>query len=298
MDTLPTTVLIPLLIVTFMLQVGLAAPPGSFRWVRGSAIGRGLFVMLVLSPLVAAIVARVFVPAQPVIVALVLLSTVGVLPLASRGARAIRGSFETAVVLSLLLGTITIFTAVPTTRLLLPYSGHVEDDLFRPGALLFRVILLQGIPLVVGALIARTSHQAQAIEKVVARANLVILAVVVLSIVIPRLGVVASVGGRGVVATIVFAVVLESLAFFVGGPTLGERRAIASIANMANVGLALTIANAASAGRPYVELVLGVFLVRASTGKLLELLAARRISGGPRGLTASVESPPQQPSSG
>lgn len=268
--------LVPLLIVTYMLQVGLAAPPGSFRRVRPQAVARGLLVMLVLGPLLATLAVRVAGTPPPVTVALVVLSTVGVLPLAPRRLHDDHECRETGVVLSLLLAMIAIFVAAPLSRLLLAYSGHVPHEGFRPGLLLLQVLVLQGAPLVLGLAIARSSRQAPALERWTRRLNLVLLAAVVLVVLVPHLGALLAVGWRGGAVAVVYAVVLAGLAYLIGGPTMDDREATVAIANKPNVGLALKIATAAAVERRYAAVIVGVFLVRALSGAVLERLAARR----------------------
>ena len=190
-------------VTTYMLQAGLATPKGRFAagaWRKGE-LARALVVMLVLGPLVARLLAAAFALEPRPAAALVLLSLVGVVPLASRGARSARGDVPYAVVLTAALGIVTAFTAAPTTRLLLGYHGPLE---VRTGALVLQVMLLQGVPLAIGMFIRAKPERTRALERVLGIFNVaaIVVLVVVAVVLLPRYGAVRSLGWNGALAAV------------------------------------------------------------------------------------------------
>lgn len=264
--------LIFVLVSTFMLEAGLTVPPRASRRLRAGTIARAVLVMLVLGPLAAFGVAHAFAPTPQVVAALVLLAVVGVVPLAARGARSARGDMGCAVVLTLVLGIIAPFTAAPSARLLLRYEGAIG---FEPRPILVQLLVMQIVPLALGLLVQKTSRRAAGLRRVVHILNIVAFAIV-LAALLPRFGAVLEVGWRGVAAATVLAAVIAGVAHLVGGHRLEDRRALVSIANAPNVALALAIASSARAKPSFTALLLGVFLLRFATGRVLQRLVARR----------------------
>jgi ACR3 family arsenite efflux pump ArsB len=222
---------------------------------------------------------RLFGPTKPVAAALVVLSTVGVVPLAARGLSKERGGDNTAIVLTFVLGIMAAFVSVPMSRFLLSAQANVVVP---PGPLLFQLLLFQVVPLVLGALLARTVTRARAIVDVVSKVNVVVLLLALVLIIAPRAGAVLAIGARGVVLALVFALGLAAIAFAVGGPTRQERRAIVGISNRANIGLALAIIASAGVGHEFTVAVIGVFLVRFLVGVFASALVNRRYQRQPR----------------
>jgi ACR3 family arsenite efflux pump ArsB len=261
------------LIVTFMLQAGLGAPPGSLRRVSSAAITRGLVLMFVIGPAIAFVVVRAIAPPRPVSAALVVLSTVGALPLAARGVRARGGSEGTALVLTYILALMAAFVAVPLSRFLLATRANAE---LAPGHILLQLIALQVLPLLAGAFIARKSSRAPEIAAVIAKLNLLVLLVAIVVIVAPKVGGLVALGIGGIVASVVFALLMGAMAFAVGGPSTEERCAIVGVSNKPNAGLALAILASAGAPPIYAEAAVGAFLVRVLIGLGIDRLVAIR----------------------
>lgn len=263
-------------VTTYMLQAGLATPPGRLAagaWRKGE-LARALLVMLVLGPLVARLLAAAFALDRRPAAALVLMSLVGVVPLASRGARSARGEVSHAVVLTAVLGIVTAFTAVPTTRLLLGYDGPLE---VRTGTLLLQVLLLQGMPIAIGMFIRSKTERVHALERGLGFFNAAAVAVlvVVALVLLPRYGAVRSLGWSGVLAAFVFAVLIASAGYMLSGPERVERRTLAAIANMPNVVLAILIVTSATVDAGFAIAIVGVFVVRFLTGLVIQRLLAR-----------------------
>lgn len=266
-------VLIPLLITTFMFQAGLDAPPGSYRRVSPVAIGRGLVLMLVVGPALAWGLTHLLSTSMEVTVGLVVLSVVGVMPLAWRSARRTGGGTTTGVVFTILLGQIAVFTALPSAELLLQHHG---GPALASGRAFLRVLLLQGLPLVAGILVARRlPRRAPALSRLIAVLDAIILVAVLLFAIVPKLGVVRVLTPSGGVSAVVFAVVFALLAALLGGPAREDRRALLAISASANIGLALTILEAAGLERRFGPTLAAIFLVRVVVGTLMEKLIAR-----------------------
>lgn len=215
-----------LLISTFMLQLGLTLAPRALRnEVR--CIGRlvrGLFFFLVVAPLTAWLVTKMFEPSTPSTVALVLLSCVGVAPLA----------------------------VIP------------------------KLALLQGAPLVLGIFIRTRTARGASIEQVVRWINRVAFVAVFALVVAPHVGALAAPGWTGAAATVVLAILAAVGGYLVGGPGQAGGRTLPAIANVPNVGLALGIVTSVGA-RPIIAVtIVGVFLLRALIGAVVARLLARR----------------------
>lgn len=268
-------------VATYMFQTGLATPKGTLAATarRGKrTIARGLFVMLVLGPVFARLLAEVLALGPRAAAALVLLSLVGVVPLASRSARSVRGDVAFAVVVTAALGLVAAFTAAPATRLLLGYEGPLE---LRTGRLLLQLLLLQAAPLALGVLVRTKTGRTPRLEKALGAFNaLALVALFVAALVhLPRYGPVRSLGWNGALAALVYGVFVASASYALGGPDQVERRTLAALANMPNVILALLLVTSAGVDAGFAVAVIGVFLVRVVTGLVLQMVLLR--SAGP-----------------
>jgi predicted Na+-dependent transporter len=276
-------------ITTYMLQVGLATRSGDLRAVlqRKGELVRTLLVMVVLGPLAARMTAAIFGLGVHSTVALVVLATAGVVPLASRSARSTRGDVPFALELTLMLAVVAAFLAGPTSRLVLGYRGPVD---VRPLPLLGELLLLVVVPTAVGLALREKSARAPAIERVVGKVNLVVLVVlvVVALVLVPRYGTVRSLGLSGVLAAFVFAWFIAASAYVFVGPEVVMRRTVAGMANKPNVMLAIVIVTSARAETGFVLAIIGVFIVRFFTGLLIQALLARSAARD-----ATREIPPQ-----
>jgi BASS family bile acid:Na+ symporter len=266
-------------VTTYMLQTGLATPREELVACarRKGELARALLVMLVLGPLAARLLAAAFaLPARPA-AALVLLSLVGVVPLASRGARNARGNVAFGVVLTAALGIVAAFTTAPAVRLLLGYRGPLRVD---TAPLLVQVLLLQGVPIAVGMLLRAKLRRAAALEDALGVFNgLVVLFVLGAAVVLlPRYGAVRSLGWNGALAAVVFAVFIASVGYALVGPDRRDRRALAALANKPNVVLAILVVASAGVDAGFVVAIAGVFLVRFFAGVAFQKLLARSAS--------------------
>jgi predicted Na+-dependent transporter len=277
-------VLVAVLIATTMFEIGLSLPHGALRrklYEVGQLI-RGLVLFLVIAPLTAALVAWVFRVDITTEVALVLLSSAGVVPLAPKFARAARGDVALALVLNFALGLVTIVTCVPTAKWLVGYSGEVR---FEPGKLIAQLVLLQGVALALGVLVHRVlvhrvSGRVDSLAKVVRFINTGVFVVIAVLIVAPHLHAIAAPGWRGVVAAVTLAVVLAIAGYLVGGPRERGARTLAAIANGPNIALALVIVARVGAAPAFSVTIVGVFLLRMLVGILVQRMLARRAEHG------------------
>jgi predicted Na+-dependent transporter len=263
------------LVTTFMLQIGLGLTPRVLRdEVRHvGKLLHGLALFLVVAPVLAALLAVAFHVDRTSGVAMVLLSCVGVAPLAAKSARASRGDVALAVVLTFALGLLTVVTAAPTARWLLGYSPEVP---IRPAALIPKLALLQVAPLLLGLWLRDSGRRAKSIERVVGWINTAAFVAAIVLIVAPHLGDITAAGWRGAGATITFSLLLALTGYIVGGPGTSEGRTLAGMANVPNVGLALGIATSISAPRVLLVTIVGVFLLRAIVGVVVHKMVGRR----------------------
>jgi predicted Na+-dependent transporter len=271
------------LVTTFMLQSGLAAPRASLAGAarRAREIASGLILMLVLGPLIAVLVGRVFGLEGPASAALLVLAVVGVVPLAPKGARKARGDVPLSIVLMLALSLVTAFSAAPSARLALSYWSWSELVGIEPASFLLKLLLLQTVPLAIGLFLRNRSHRAASLEKVVGAINMGVFAIVALFIILPRLGSLKELGLRGAAAGMTFAVILAALGWALGGPAAGGRRTLAAVVNMPNIGLALPLVANAYAPPAYTIALLAMFVVRLVTGLAVQTVLARRTSAPP-----------------
>lgn len=270
-------------LLSFMLQSGLAAPKGSLANAsrRARELVLAVVLMLVLGPILAVGVGRVFGLAGPAAAALLVLSVVGVVPLAPRAAKNARGDVPLAIVVMLVLSLVAAFAATPATRLLLSYWGFDALVGVQPGSFVLALLLLQVVPLATGlALRARAARSAW-LEKAVGVVNTAAFVAIVLFVVAPRLGDMKALGIRGAAAGLVFAVVLAALGWTLGGPTPTGRRTLAAMANMPNFALALALASSAYAPPVYAVTLIEMFLLRIAVGIVIQLVLARSARGAP-----------------
>ena len=276
-------------VTTYMLQAGLATSSSELATVarRKAELARALVLMLVLGPLAARVLAAVFALSPRPAVALVLLSLVGVVPLASRGARGARGDVTSALVVTVVLGVVAAFTAAPTARLLLSYRGPLEVP---TGALLVQVLLLQGVPLAAGILVRSKTKRALGLERVLRVFNVAVLVLLLAGavVVMPRYGAVRSLGWSGALAACVFAVFIALTGYLLGGSDPAERRTLAGLANMPNIMLAVAIVTSAGVDAGFVIAIVGVFTVRFFTGVAIQRVLARSAQRGDR---SSIRAP-------
>jgi predicted Na+-dependent transporter len=257
------------MVVTFMLQAGLSVAPGllAAEVRRDGRLARGVLFFLVAQPLLAVAVARALAPSLPVVVALVLLSAVGVAPLSARAAQKATGNPARALVLTLVLGVATVLTAPPTARLLLGYEGALDID---PLALELRLLALQAAPLGVGFALRAVTGRAALLARVFGAINLAALVGVVLLNLIPRLGALAILDGRAIAAGLLFSGGAVALGLAFEGPTF------AAMANKPNVALALALVAGAGAPPHFAVSVVALFLLRSLVAVLVQVLFARR----------------------
>ena len=264
-------------LASFMLQSGLAAPVGSLskavRRVR-ELVG-ALLLMLVFGPLVAVLVGRSFGLQGPAAASLLVLSLVGVVPLAPKAAKKARGDVPLAIVAMLALSLVTAFTATPAARAVLSYWGFRALVGIAPGSFLLTLLLLQVLPLAVGLALRASAARASWLEKVVGAVNAAAFLVIALLVVAPRLGDIGALGLRGAAAGLVFAIVLAGLGWILGGPTPAGRRTLAAMANMPNVALALALAASAYAPPVYTVALVAMFLLRVMAGLAIQAALAR-----------------------
>lgn len=281
--TLALLIVAVILLTTFMFQTGFAMPAGALAsdLTKKGDLARAVLLMLVLGPLAARGLAWALQLEPHAEVGLVLLSLVGVVPLAPRGARMAGGDVAFAVLITFVLGALAAVTAAPSARFLLGYDGPLE---LRTGTLLAEIALLQAGPLALG-LFLRTKTKpglAATLEKWVGRVNLGATVVVLgaILLVMLRTHALRAIGWKGALAAVAFSAIFAPLGYLLGGSDPTRRRTLAAIVNLPNVALALAIVTAAKAGTEFAVAVVGMFFVRAVVGvgmqKVVGSASARR----------------------
>jgi predicted Na+-dependent transporter len=271
-------------VTTYMLQIGLLMPMGGLR----SACSRhkgplvwGVLLLMVGGPLVTYFVVRAFGLHRPADAGLVLLSVVGLAPLAPKQVRRAKGNVAFAIVLTFAVAVIAIFTAVPSARFLLSYERPLT---LRPGPLLLKLLVLQGVPLAFGLFVRRRVSAAQRNKagKVLGAVNAVALVVLFALVVAPRLSALRSLGWAGAAAAVVVSLILAALGWAVGGPSDEGRRTLASVVDVSNFPLALVITQDAGVPPEASVVILGGFLLRAIVGIAVSaFLGRRRVASSP-----------------
>jgi hypothetical protein len=255
------------LVSTFMLEVGISTSPWLLRAEivhRSPRLVRGLLFCLVLQPLLAWAVLHALAPLGPPGTALAILSATGVVPLAGRAAKRAKGELGLALVLTLLLGALTPLTAPPTIRWLLHYSGALG---FRPERSILQLLGLQLLPLAAGLAVQAVlgPTRARRVAMVVRGVNVAVVGILVVGLFAPRLGRMTVLGWRGAGAAVLYGVI-AALVGHACGASRAEQRTLATLANVPNVALGLTLL--AGAGAPPVAraTLLAMFLLRYAVG--------------------------------
>jgi predicted Na+-dependent transporter len=264
------------LVVTFMLQVGLSVAPRLLyeELKRFDGVLRGVLFFLVAQPLVALLVIWAFQPPLRVVLSLILLSVVGVAPLSTRSVQKTAGNAPLALVLTLVLGAATVFTAPPTARWLLGYEGDLD---FNPAALEVQLLLFQAIPLAVGFVLrGLLGGRAARLAQVIGWINLAVLAGVIAIRILPHVPELGTLGWRGTAAGVVFSAAVAVLGAAFGGRSPVDRRTLAALANKPNVALALALLAAARAPASRGASLLAMFLLRLIVGALVHRLSILR----------------------
>ncbi|RKH56242.1 bile acid:sodium symporter [Corallococcus llansteffanensis] len=229
-------------IVVFMFSAGLAAQRGGVRQIlqRPALYGRALAVVLVVVPLMAYAVVRLFKPPSVIAAAIVLTAVCPGAPLLVKQAKSLHASVTTALNLLLLLAVCSLVT-VPLWVEVLDRVMGVQLQA-SPG-LVLRTLLVKVIPpLVAGMAIQRLFPRAAGGLAVwTSRLFNVLLVVAVVLILVkapPRLG---ELGGATVLALLVLVSASAFLGHWAGAPRLEDRKAVALTAGLAPPALTLTI---------------------------------------------------------
>jgi BASS family bile acid:Na+ symporter len=263
------------LIVTFMFQAGLTAPRRYFAGAlaRPRAVLVAISFMLVVEPVLAWLTIQAFHLRGPVAAAIAVLAVSGLLPLAARAVRAVRGDVALALVTTFVVGVLAIFTAPLTVAWLVGREGAITVE---PGPLVRQLVILQGIPLAFGLLLRSSSWCTAKFPRIVRWINTAALVLVLLVVIVPRLPTMENIGALGALAGITFSVIAALVAYAFAGTSATEGRTLAVLANAPNVVLAMTIAASARAPRAVGVTILGMFLLRALVGAVLNRILARR----------------------
>jgi len=262
-------------LASFMATLGLRLTPGllSAELARPGRLGRGLVLNLVLVPLATVLCLRALGVTGWVAAGLVALAVSPGAPLSPSSAKKAGGSPGYAIVLTVVLGIVTAFTAAPSARWLLSYEGDIG---VRPPVIIAKLALLQWLPLAAGALQRRRSPERAAQLERVAMALVVVsgLLIVVGSIapLVPHLSIV---GWRGLSAVLVSMVAVVTLGWLSGGSDHELSRTFTATAGVPNIGLAMAMARAANAPRDLLLTIAACFLLRVFANQFLVQFLAR-----------------------
>jgi len=268
-------------LIAFMVTLGLRLRPELVKseWAHPGRLARGVLLALVLVPIATAVVVKALGLTGVVAASIVLASVCPAAPLAPVAAKTAKGSPAAAMMLVISLGVLTAFTAAPSARFLLAYKDELD---VRPPALIAKLLLLQLLPIAVGAAIHRF---APALARALAR---VLLAVVIVSGVVlvvgaigPMLPKVGIVGWRGLVGIIASMALAVLLGWLTGGRDATLSRTFAATCSVPNVGLAITLVRAADGPRIAMAMVAAVFVVRALTNLVWVQVLGKLKRGAP-----------------
>jgi predicted Na+-dependent transporter len=271
-----------LFVVTLMLQVGLETSRGDLAKAskHAGALLRGMFVMLVVSPIVAVCMVRMLGLSGPFAVALIVASVAGCVPVSPRGAGVAHGDVPLSVLLMFAVATTTVITAPATAKWLLSFEGEVEMPF---GRLLLQLLLLQAAPLALGRLVRDHTYHVEQFKRGARILNAVALVAVALVVLAPNTKTLTAIGWGGVGVSLLMGVTMALLGWLLGGSDDPTRRTMAVMANPSNVGLGLVMMTTAHAARASGVALMGIFLVRMVVGMVVQrILAARPIGDRPR----------------
>jgi BASS family bile acid:Na+ symporter len=262
-------------LASFMVTLGLRLTPELIReeLARPGRLARGLALNIILVPLATALCLRVLGVGGRVASGLIALAVSPGAPLATSAAKAARGNAHYAVVLTVLLGVITAFTAPPSARWLLSYEGQID---LRPPVVIGKLALLQWLPLAIGMLLQRRSPvRATALGRITRAIVLISGGVLVLGSLVPVLPQLHIIGWGGLAAILLSMAIVVGLAWLAGGRDRGLCRSLAATVSVPNPGLATALARAANAPQPLLLTIAAGFIVRLLANQILIRILAR-----------------------
>lgn len=271
-------------IAATVFSFGLAATRADlmFLWHRPTLFMRSLIAVLVVMPLFAILLVRVF-DFRPVVeVALLALAISPMPPLLPR--RMHKGGGEDAYGISLLLWlSLVALVAVPLARMIL--SAWLGPEILSSGKIAKVLLLMVVLPLVAGAFIrSRWPAFADRMERPIKLGATILLALaVVVLLAVAWRPMLDAVGDGTIVAIVLFVVVGLAVGHFLGGPSRHTSVVLALATACRHPVVALTIASSSAPGSPFGGTIL-LYVVVASLVATPYLMFQHR-----------CEQPPQQP---
>ena len=291
-------ILSALYLVSMMFALGLELGGGPKESTEGKRakrrmLVRGLFLNLVVLPLVAFGITRALDASRDVSVALVLLAAVPGGRYAPHLVKLGGGDTALAIELALFLSKITCFTAVPTAKWMLTLHTLEIHEL----PFLLQLVLLQLVPFYLGKWLRRAHRPAADRMLRPAHTIAVATAVAAFAFVLIKVdrGVLHLFDGRSWLAVTAVGIMSPLVGWLFGGRDEGGRRAFAITANARELALALVMTSLAFPGQGVHTALFGVWSMLAVASFLLacgmrtyggvapQLRAGGRAPGGPAG---------------
>ncbi|MGZ3553660.1 MAG: bile acid:sodium symporter family protein [Vulcanimicrobiaceae bacterium] len=257
-------ILAALLFVTLMLHSGLQSSVEAIVKAlrQGSLMARAIILNIVVVPLVALFLCRLFRVNAEVTTGILLMAIAPGVPFLPLSAgRAKGGHLALALGLVFVFGLISVVTAPLTANLILP---EVERIRLPIGSFMMTLVLFQLVPLLAGLAIARANPRlAQTLSKVSGVLMLVSLVGLLAIILIPAARALAVIFGSGGIITIVLLVAISMLlGALAGGADRATRVTLSLGTGLRNPGLGALIATTNFAGTIVVPTVIAFLLLQ------------------------------------
>lgn len=242
-------------------------------------LGRALFAVLVVVPVIALGVTRVLGLERWAEIGIVLMAIAPGAPVALRRSIAAGGSHAFAPVLQVsvaLLAIVSMPLSIAALNLL--YAGHAAIS---PVQLARQVLLAQLLPLCLGvACRIAVPGFAKRVEPHLARLSGALLLVLAVLVVLDVWLAVVDAGANIALAAGLVTLLALGVGHWVGGPDSGTRSATAISCALRNLGLALLVATVNDAPVEVTRTLLAYFVVSAITVSLYVLWRRRVVAGG------------------
>lgn len=211
-----------------------------------SLMGRSLLQSIVLAPLLALLLSRLFAMPPPLAAGLLLVAASPGAPAGPKFVEMARANLAYAIGLMFVLDVLAVLTTPTTASLLLPAgtSGNFSVTIAITSLLLF-----QFLPLLVGLVVYhwRPTWARRLTRPMTIISNLAFVVVVIL-VLVTSISSIATMGLNSLAAIFIFAIGVLIVGWLLGGPETSTRQVLSLSGLGRNVGLALLIASGTAAG--------------------------------------------------
>lgn len=242
------TLFVQLSIVITMVSVGLQVTGAQILSAisRRRLLARALFTNLVVVPLVAFLLMRLFAVPQWLAIGVLLVAAAPGAPLIPKLAEVAKADLPFSVGLMFILAVLTIFTTPITAGIILPLDGSIKFDVL---AVIKSLVVLQLLPLLAGLMVQRWLP---ALKRLLTRPSIllanVVIAGTILLIIIRDYQTLIELPWTAVAAMLLLITSMLFAGWLLGGPQTDTRKALALGTSAQSNGLALLITSSSFPG--------------------------------------------------